>query len=43
MTAVLSFLHAEHSLWGHTVGAASNLADPKFLNEAIGRFLAKLN
>ena len=28
------------SLWGHTAGAASNPADAKFLNEAIGRFLA---
>jgi len=29
------------SLWGHTAGAASNPADAKFLNENIGRFLAK--
>ena len=29
------------SLWGHTAGAASNPADAKFLNETIGRFLAK--
>jgi homoserine O-acetyltransferase len=29
------------SLWGHTAGAASNPADGKFLNETIGRFLAK--
>ena len=28
------------SLWGHTAGAASNPADAKFLNEAIGRFLS---
>ncbi len=28
------------SLWGHTAGAASNAADAKFLNEAIGKFLA---
>ncbi len=28
------------SLWGHTAGAASNLADAKFLNETIGKFLA---
>jgi len=28
------------SLWGHTAGAASNPTDAKFLNEAIGRFLA---
>ena len=27
------------SLWGHTAGAASNPADAKFLNEAIGTFL----
>lgn len=27
------------SLWGHTAGAASNPADAKFLNEAIGEFL----
>jgi homoserine O-acetyltransferase len=29
------------SLWGHTAGAASNPADAKFLNENIGRFLAR--
>jgi len=29
------------SLWGHTAGAASNPADGKFLNETIGKFLAK--
>jgi homoserine O-acetyltransferase len=29
------------SLWGHTAGAASNPADSKFLNENIGRFLAR--
>jgi homoserine O-acetyltransferase/O-succinyltransferase len=29
------------SLWGHTAGAASNPADAKFLNETIGKFLAK--
>jgi homoserine O-acetyltransferase len=28
------------SLWGHTAGAASNPADAKFLNEAIGQFLS---
>jgi homoserine O-acetyltransferase len=27
------------SLWGHTAGAASNPADAKFLNDAIGEFL----
>ncbi len=29
------------SLWGHTAGAASNPADAKFLNENIGKFLAR--
>jgi homoserine O-acetyltransferase/O-succinyltransferase len=29
------------SLWGHTAGAASNPADLKFLNDTIGRFLAR--
>jgi homoserine O-acetyltransferase len=29
------------SLWGHTAGAAPNPADAKFINENIGRFLAK--
>lgn len=28
------------SLWGHTAGAASNPADAKFLNDAIGQFLS---
>jgi len=28
------------SLWGHTAGAASNPADAKFLNDAIGSFVA---
>jgi homoserine O-acetyltransferase len=27
------------SLWGHTAGAAGSVADGKFLNETIGRFL----
>jgi len=27
------------SLWGHTAGRASNPADAKFLNEAIGNFI----
>jgi len=27
------------SLWGHTAGAASNPADAKFLNDAIGKFI----
>ena len=27
------------SVWGHTAGAASNPADARFLNDAIGRFL----
>lgn len=31
------------SLWGHTAGAASNLADARFLNENIARFLAAKN
>jgi homoserine O-acetyltransferase len=35
------FLIPIPSLWGHTAGAASNPADAKFLNESIGRFLAK--
>ncbi|HWZ32694.1 MAG TPA: alpha/beta fold hydrolase [Bryobacteraceae bacterium] len=35
------FLIPIPSLWGHTAGAASNPADAKFLNETIGRFLAK--
>jgi homoserine O-acetyltransferase/O-succinyltransferase len=29
------------SLWGHTAGAASNPSDLKFLNDTIGRFLAR--
>ena len=29
------------SVWGHTAGAASNPADARFLNDEIGRFLAR--
>jgi homoserine O-acetyltransferase len=29
------------SFWGHTAGAASNPADARFLNETIGRFVAR--